>query len=142
MCKVCDKNKDIEDFPYKSKAEDIRHTYCKQCHINYNRKHYENNKDYYIEKSRESKRKWREEYVKLVVNHLKKHPCASCGEADLAVLEFDHIKGRKHMAVSSMARKYCALSKVKREIQKCQVLCANCHRRKTAHEQGWGKINY
>lgn len=53
------------------------------------------------------------------------------------VLEFDHVRGVKKGDVSLMARQGLALKTIDAEIAKCDVRCANCHRRRTAITQGW-----
>jgi hypothetical protein len=57
--------------------------------------------------------------------------CIDCGEADLLVLEFDH-RSAKDGNVLEMARRGCSLERLRAEIQKCEIRCGNCHRRRTA----------
>ena len=76
---------------------------------------------------------------KYVYEYLLNHPCIDCGEIDPIVLEFDHIKGQKIESVSKMIAQRTSISKIEKEIDKCKVRCANCHKRKTAKEQGWYK---
>lgn len=68
-----------------------------------------------------------------LLEYLQKHPCIMCGESDPVVLEFDHIdSSTKLQDVSAMATKmHFSLKRIIEEIAKCQVLCCNCHRRKT-----------
>lgn len=68
--------------------------------------------------------------------------CAECGERDPVVLELHHtdpstktITAMQKNAAISLS---WSLERIEREVQVCEVLCANCHRRKTAKEQGWG----
>jgi hypothetical protein len=70
-------------------------------------------------------------------DYLLTHPCVDCGEVDPVVLEFDHVRGEKVAALSDMAKRQFSLAKLDAEIAKCEVRCANCHKRKTAREQGW-----
>jgi len=77
---------------------------------------------------------------KYVYEYLLVHPCVDCGETDPVVLTFDHICDKK-MNVSKMIRQGRSFEKLKEEIEKCEVRCANCHARKTAKEQGWYKNN-
>lgn len=60
----------------------------------------------------------------------RSHPCISCGEADPIVLEFDH-RDPKQKLFNIGLIKDIALSRVIAEVAKCDVRCANCHRRKT-----------
>ena len=58
--------------------------------------------------------------------------CADCGERDPLVLDFDHLPGTNKIAsLSYMANKTVAWPKIVAEIEKCDVVCANCHRRRT-----------
>jgi hypothetical protein len=54
-----------------------------------------------------------------------------CGESDPIVLEFDHIRGKKVGDVSTLAGQAFSWHKLSAEIAKCEVRCANCHRRRT-----------
>ena len=62
-----------------------------------------------------------------------------CGESDPIVLDFDHSKGRrKRAAIADLVRGGALRwGTILREIEKCEVRCANCHRRRTATELGW-----
>jgi len=71
----------------------------------------------------------------FLYDYLKKNPCIDCGEKDVTVLEFDHVRGKKVMAIGNMV--YMPLPVVKKEVKKCVVRCANCHRRKTAAERNF-----
>jgi len=71
-------------------------------------------------------------------NYLKKHQCVDCGEKDPVVLEFDHFKN-KLIEVSKLVGNVSPFKKMGDEIDKCEIRCANCHRRKTAIQFGWYK---
>jgi len=43
------------------------------------------------------------------------------------VLDFHHIKG-KDFTISEKVREGCSLDTIKKEIEKCILVCANCHR--------------
>ena len=62
--------------------------------------------------------------------------CVDCGESDPVVLEFDHIADKK-AAVTTMVWGGLLWTSIEREIAKCEVRCVNCHRRRTAVQQGF-----
>ena len=71
-----------------------------------------------------------------MLEYLLKHPCVDCGEKDILVLEFHHLdRSKKRGTVGSLLQ--LSLDTVKKEIDKCCALCANCHRRRTAVQLGW-----
>lgn len=73
----------------------------------------------------------------FVFAFLCSNPCEHCGEDDPIVLEFHHNDpSRKKKTISSMIA-FNSIKSLKKEIAKCSVLCANCHRRVTAMENDW-----
>ena len=65
------------------------------------------------------------EYIQ---NYLKTHPCVDCGNSDLRVLDFDHVRGLKVGSISNGVKDSWPLEKLQQEIDKCEIRCANCHR--------------
>lgn len=56
--------------------------------------------------------------------------CVDCGQSDPLVLDFDHVRGKKLGRVSSMRAQGWPLPTIIKEIEKCELRCANCHRRR------------
>jgi 5-methylcytosine-specific restriction endonuclease McrA len=75
------------------------------------------------------------ENLRLVRAYLREHLCTDCGEPDIVVLEFDHLRD-KTAAVSALVHQGVSWERVLEEIAKCEVVCANCHRRRTARRAG------
>lgn len=76
------------------------------------------------------KRKW-------LYDYLSQHPCVECGESNPVVLEFNHRdREQKLFAIANGICRY-AMDVVRAEVAKCDVMCANCHRRLTAKQLGW-----
>lgn len=67
-----------------------------------------------------------------IASYLAAHSCIDCGEVDVDVLDFDHVQGTKVCDVSRMVSRGYRLWRIKDEVEKCEVRCANCHRRVTA----------
>ena len=73
-----------------------------------------------------------------VQEYLSVHPCVDCGETDLRVLDFDHRDGvTKRQTISYMVKNAFSLESLQQEIAKCDVRCANCHRRRTSRQLSW-----
>lgn len=137
VCRRCGLEKDEVEFNYRNKSKEIRQFHCRVCTRIYIKSHYLRNKEYYLRKAYKRNIRIRNEIKGYIWTYLKDHPCVDCGENDPIVLEFDHTSD-KVANISEMYRNY-TLEKVKLEIDKCQIRCANCHRRKTAKELGWNK---
>ncbi len=137
-CTKCKRTKELSQFNFKIKARNIYSSHCKECSNAYVRNHYLNNRNYYLDKAKRRNRIIRIQIKKYIWDYLIKHSCVDCGESDPVVLEFDHISN-KIINISEMARDKYALSKIIEEIAKCEIRCANCHRRKTALQFGWFK---
>ena len=78
----------------------------------------------------------RDRNLRFLFEKLRATGCVDCGERELVVLDFDHVKG-KTASVSALARRECSIARLEEEIAKCEVRCANCHRRKTAATFGY-----
>lgn len=94
---------------------------------------YKKNKKEFIKKVKVNTLRYRELAQGFVLKYLMSNPCKDCGETDPIVLEFDHVRGKKVASVCNMSVSGgCSLVKIKKEIDKCEVVCANCHRKRTA----------
>ena len=72
-----------------------------------------------------------------VIKKAKSQPCADCGvEYPWYVMDFDHVRGEKLFNVSSSAYSK-GLDTILEEIEKCEIVCSNCHRVRTASRGGW-----
>jgi hypothetical protein len=90
------------------------------------RRHYLLHKKDYNRRARIGGERIRRRISQFIVGYLSQHPCVDCGENNIIVLEFDHVRGKKCGNVGNL--KTYSLGKVIREIEKCEVRCANCHR--------------
>ena len=107
---------------------------CRSCRAAYKHEHYSANKSRYIAQAAESKRRLRLQRTTWLLDYFEAHPCRDCGESDPVVLDFDH-HGNKAFEIGE-ALTYRRWETILAEIAKCDVVCANCHRRRTARRRG------
>ncbi len=70
-----------------------------------------------------------------IIEAAKQRPCGDCGQTfPFYVMDFDHVRGEKRGTVASLAR--FTGGPLQDEIAKCDVVCANCHRKRT-YARGW-----
>lgn len=87
--------------------------------------------------TRRRRRESKDRATKFVDAYLRSHPCVDCGEAHPATLEFDHRNPHtKRFAISSRRASGATNRSLQEEISKCDVRCANCHRKRHAREYG------
>lgn len=133
-CVTCRLDKNLDEFGNNKLSIDGKQKYCKECGKLKDKKHYSNSNS--RKKDIKEKRKnVKERNRNFLLEHLKNNPCVDCGETNPLYLEFDHIKGNKKHNVSSMLV-HCIETVVK-EIDKCEVRCVKCHRKKTAIQFNW-----
>lgn len=90
--------------------------------------HYLRNKDKIKERAKINNEKSSIVIREYIRDYLLEHPCVDCGNPNIIVLEFDHVRGEKKYELARM--KFCSysLKTIQKEIDKCEVRCANCHR--------------
>lgn len=138
-CSRCKEEKDLSQFQKNRRSKDGLQDQCKACRKVTDRQTY-------INRTPEQKARFRVWNLRTITNntrlayeYLLKHPCVDCGEADPIVLEFDHVRGEKRWNIADMVRSGRKWERVLEEIEKCEVRCANCHRRITAKRSGTHK---
>jgi hypothetical protein len=76
--------------------------------------------------------------LQYIYDYLKNKSCIICGESRIATLQFDHID-REDKLFNLSEAKYKSIETIEKEIQKCRILCANCHLVHTSEQLNWYK---
>jgi hypothetical protein len=130
-CSRCGESKPWTDFPRRGRDSLLLHTWCKPCFSIYKAERHQRLHE------REMARIRRNHDIAVAANrarinaYLTAHPCVDCGETDVVVLDFDHVRGEKVADVSTMVGLGVSWRKIEEEIAKCEVRCSNDHRRVT-----------
>ncbi len=111
---------------------------AKEKNREYQRKWYQNNsktQQRRVQERQRRNRQWLYEYK-------KRECCEKCKISHPAVLDFHHKPGEdKKFSLGDAIRLGFSLTKIKDEIAKCEIVCANCHR--MIHwESGTGSFRY
>lgn len=76
----------------------------------------------------------------FILNYLRSKKCTDCPENDPIVLDFDHLKDKKYDICRIVGLGY-SVKTIKLELEKCEVVCSNCHRRRTARRGNHYRFN-
>jgi hypothetical protein len=109
-------------------AETIQKTgnICKSCKAKYAYTYDRLNKD----KLRKSRKALIIKHIAILQEYLAMHPCSACGEANVVVLDYHHVdRSTKSFSISQVRglTKKVTEEQLIAEIDKCIILCANCH---------------
>ena len=122
-CTKCGMEKSLSEFSFKNKAKGRLSPVCKECHKEYNRGHYKDNPEAYKERANNNK-----QTLRSIINLYKKeNNCLLCKESCACCLDFHHVDGSKEFNIARA--RHMSESRLWKEIGKCVLLCANCHRK-------------
>ena len=131
-CIKCEKDKNIDEFNFKSVEKNIRQNTCKVCHAEMKKKNYEGNKQATLDRNNRNRKKNKTWWDAFKVNL----SCINCGESHPACLDFHHRDGKdKKIEVGKLSGTTYSKEYVLKEVKKCDVLCANCHRKHHYNEK-------
>lgn len=136
QCYKCKETKDVSGFHKNKNKADGLQNYCKSCAKTRNAEYYRATPERNPQR-REAHMRARKRARDFVVQYLADRTCVDCGECDTIVLEFDHVRGEKSDNIARMVVAGRPTEMIEQEIAKCEVRCANCHRRVTAQRGGW-----
>jgi hypothetical protein len=136
-CSKCKVEKQESDFPKDKSSSTGYSSSCKLC----NREYYHKNKEYLLAKmkarynGRGGKERQREVYRERKQRCIdyKGGVCATCGEMPHpSAMDFHHVDpSTKSFSIGFGSKSF---DKIKEELDKCVMLCANCHRQLHAEE--------
>ena len=135
LCGKCQRKRDIKNFTIRNKEKGWLTSWCKDCVKSYDRKRYTSDTDNIRKRLKSNRISTRKRNRHNIWEYFKSYPCTDCGEEDPIVLTFDHLYN-KEFAIADKIDSY-SWERILKEIEKCEVRCANCHLRKTAIQMNW-----
>lgn len=125
-CTRCGLEKPLTEFNFKNKVKGKRQAMCKECQRARERELYgmsykEKNKDKY----RNNRKKYRQK-IRDIINRIKSVGCCVCGEKEPCCLDFNHLRDKEFVIAAATD---ISVERLMKELEKCVVLCANCHRK-------------
>jgi len=123
-CRKCLKDLSDCDFYKSKKTKDNLQSYCKKCSCSNRVKHFKEN----IIHEKEVRKLYSQKIKNKFIEYKKTCFCSKCNENRWYVLDFHHIENNKDYDVADMCQGRASWETIIKEINKCIVLCANCHR--------------
>lgn len=110
QCSDCREFKPTTEFYWKNKEHTVLNSKCKHC-------------------SNKRMTELRRERYERIQEYKTHKGCKVCGETRHWVLDLHHRdEDTKEYTISNMLRKNMSWENILEELEKCDVLCANCHR--------------
>lgn len=127
QCNRCSESKPLDDFCVRSKSKDGRQPWCKECSTKRFKEYYRDDPKAYRDRAKKIQKEASDALTELKDNQ----PCMDCGvRYPYYVLEYDHCDPRTK---EGNLKEMCSNGKATllREVAKCDLVCANCHRLRT-----------
>lgn len=138
-CTKCSKLKEFDGFCKSSRMKDGYQNWCKLCMTDNTMSRYKKDKTKFNKRNAEYKKRKQLQFYKW----LKGKCCVDCNESNILVLEFDHVKkGTKFKDISRLCNEGYKWAVIEEEIKKCEIVCANCHKIRTAYRGEWVKLEF
>ena len=124
-CKSCDVEHPISEFHRNRRSSDGHHYQCKLCVAVQRKGEYtgavaRRKRQYAIE---------RRQNHQAVINEVKRAGCRLCEEKEISCMDFHHVDPTQKNFILGSENAGRSLASILAEIDKCVVLCANCHRK-------------
>lgn len=133
VCTSCKEEKPLSDYLFRSKEKGTYHSSCRECYKKIRRRSYlkrngESDKKR-SKRNRQKNREWFKEYKDGL-------SCIRCSEDHPSCIVFHHSDPvEKYENVSTMVSEGYGKERILNEINKCIVLCPNCHSKEHYNEE-------
>jgi hypothetical protein len=112
-----------------------RQSWCRDCRREYMRAR----GDLHRQQTHEARRRRRNAARQHLLEFLEINGCTDCALIDRVVMEFDHL-GEKRANIADLVAHGYSLGAIEHEMASCELVCVNCHRRRTAQRAGSWRV--
>lgn len=126
ICNKCQKEQSVENYHKASRNVDGLYHTCKTCRTQIDKNYYltSDKKPKLMASNKKNRKDFREEFHEFK----RQQGCSLCSENEPYCLDYHHLRD-KTMAISQMVKLGFSFENILKEIEKCILLCANCHRK-------------
>lgn len=122
--------KDESEFNLRNEKRGLLQYVCRDCQREQMRERYASNKENVLAINRQSTQKSQIRAAAFIQEYLSNKYCLDCGENDINVLTFDHVKGKKKYNIANIISRGYNIETIKSELEKTEIVCFNCHMRR------------
>lgn len=128
-CTRCQETKDLSEF---SPNGDRVNSHCKKCRSQVYKQRYQQTAKEQV-RQRIKRLENRVAAMRYVQDIKISNPCTDCKKNySYYVMQFDHLDPNTKVAnVATMVSQGASIERLKKEIAKCELVCANCHAERT-----------
>jgi len=136
ICTKCNQEKPVDQFRWREKSKDKRQPHCKECMNAHEASRWLIDANLRSRRQQQNKARQKRN-IEYMREYISARSCEECGDNDPRVLEFHHIDpSTKLKNVSAMWHRSDSIESIMKEVEKCQLLCASCHRKATYAQRG------
>jgi hypothetical protein len=130
-CYKCQVEKSVSEFAKNKSRRDGLQAACKACRKIYIKQHYQDNRQYYIDKAKTNRYDQISKNRDFLILLKDNKQCVDCKNFyPHYVLDFDHLRDKKY-GIAQMKGSGLSIERILEEISKCELVCSNCHRIRT-----------
>ena len=126
QCNVCKEIKSLDLFSFRNKQKGQYQSKCRECYNSYNKTYYNSGEN---QKQKDRVRAYKKDLRVRYQAWKSTQQCSVCGENAVECLDLHHIDPSTKEGELSSLTVFGSWDKILKEINKCTVLCANCHRK-------------
>lgn len=133
-CRRCEQLLPIENFHRDKRSKDGRLSICNTCTVARVRAwQIETGRRSYVPNTRRRTNLYSQEFRKQYLDDIRNVPCKDCGgRFPTVAMDFDHLPGSTKSFGIMNGWRWRGWDLMLAEIAKCEIVCSNCHRVRTA----------